>query len=211
MHSQLERYVDALDGKLSALSPEQRSAEIAEVRAHLSDLADGHRELGLSEDEAAAAAIRQFGSPRTLAAGVQRAALARLLDTPLGAAGAILALSAVVGVLLSALLSIGFCLSLPFLSDRFHSALAFLPWFSAIPTVARPLIVGALVARWLPRHATRGALLTGIFQLGSMWGPWFFVSSASPWSYPAQGAANVVFLLLGTLITRGVRLRRQRV
>lgn len=59
--SQLDHYLATLDGRLKRLTPARRQEEMQEIRQHLEALAAGHRIAGLSEDEAAEAAIHQFG------------------------------------------------------------------------------------------------------------------------------------------------------
>jgi uncharacterized membrane protein len=59
--SQLDYYLEIIEGRLKGLPPAQRQEEMREIRQHLEALVAGHRIAGLSEDEAVAAAIRQFG------------------------------------------------------------------------------------------------------------------------------------------------------
>ena len=58
---EVERYLAAIDVRLRALPPTRRDEELRELRQHLAALVDGHRARGLSEDEAVAMALRQFG------------------------------------------------------------------------------------------------------------------------------------------------------
>ena len=60
-NSPLDHYLETMEGRLKSLAPARRQEELQEVRQHLEALVAGHRMAGLSEDEAVAAAIRQFG------------------------------------------------------------------------------------------------------------------------------------------------------
>jgi uncharacterized integral membrane protein len=60
-NSQINHYLEIMEGRLKQLSPAQRQEEIQEIRQHLEALVAGHRMAGLSEEEAEKAAIRQFG------------------------------------------------------------------------------------------------------------------------------------------------------
>lgn len=60
-NSQVDHYLEIMEGRLKRLSPAQRKEEMLEIRQHLEALAAGHRSAGLSEEEAEKAAIRQFG------------------------------------------------------------------------------------------------------------------------------------------------------
>lgn len=60
-NSQLDHYLATIEGRLKRLTPARRQEDMQEIRQHLEALAAGHRIAGLSEDEAVASAIRQFG------------------------------------------------------------------------------------------------------------------------------------------------------
>ncbi len=62
MHSLLENYLAEVRARLTALPAERREEEMREMRQHLLNAAEANRELGQSEDEAAATALIQFGS-----------------------------------------------------------------------------------------------------------------------------------------------------
>ncbi len=62
MHSLLENYLAAVRARLTALPAERREEEMREMRSHLENAVIVNRELGQSEDEAAATALIQFGS-----------------------------------------------------------------------------------------------------------------------------------------------------
>jgi uncharacterized membrane protein len=58
---QLEQYLETIEARLKNLPAPQRQEEILEIRQHLEALVAGHYLAGLSQDEAVATAIRQFG------------------------------------------------------------------------------------------------------------------------------------------------------
>ncbi|MGC4047508.1 MAG: permease prefix domain 1-containing protein [Armatimonas sp.] len=64
MPVRLENYVEELRHELKDLPVTQRAEQLAEVRTHLNALIEANRELGLTEEEAEAAAIAQLGVPR---------------------------------------------------------------------------------------------------------------------------------------------------
>jgi len=66
MHSLLESYLSEVSAHLGALPPKRRAEELREMRAHLENAVIVSRDMGRSEAEAAANAIRQFGTPQDL-------------------------------------------------------------------------------------------------------------------------------------------------
>jgi hypothetical protein len=72
---QVERYLQSVEARLSALPPAQRDDELRELRQHLEALIVGHRARGLDDDAAVAAALRQFGHAEQLGRDLQRASL----------------------------------------------------------------------------------------------------------------------------------------
>lgn len=60
-NSPLDHYLETIEARLQGLLPARRQEEMREIRQHLEALVAGHRIAGLSEEEAVAAAIRQFG------------------------------------------------------------------------------------------------------------------------------------------------------
>ena len=85
MSSRLEQFVNEVDVRLTALTPEVREQEIAEIRQHLQAIAAAEEALGASEAEAAEAAIRQFGVVGQIATELnatgRRSRLKRLPET----------------------------------------------------------------------------------------------------------------------------------
>ena len=72
-NSQLDHYIETLEGQLKSLPAARRQEEMQEIRQHLEALAAGHRIAGLSMDEAAEAAIRQFGHAEQLGQELRKA------------------------------------------------------------------------------------------------------------------------------------------
>lgn len=73
MHSLLENYLTEVRAKLSALPVKRREEEMREMRQHLLDAVIVNRELGQSEDEAAASTVEQCGAPGKAAHGLVQA------------------------------------------------------------------------------------------------------------------------------------------
>ena len=70
MHSLLENYLSEVAAHLSPLPVKRRAEELREMRTHLENTVIVNRELGQSEDEAARAAVAQFGTARDLGGNV---------------------------------------------------------------------------------------------------------------------------------------------
>ncbi len=66
MHTLLEAYLEQVAAHLSALPPKRRNEELREMRQHLLDAVTVNKELGQSEEDAAANAVMQFGTPEDL-------------------------------------------------------------------------------------------------------------------------------------------------
>jgi len=85
MNSRLEQFVNDVEVRLTALKPEVREQEIAEIRQHLLAIAAAEEALGASEVEAAETAIRQFGVAGEVATELnatgRRSRLKRLPET----------------------------------------------------------------------------------------------------------------------------------
>ncbi len=62
-NSQLDHYLETMEGRLKSLPPVRRQEEMREIRQHLEALVAGHRIAGLNEDELTA--ISGGGSPHT--------------------------------------------------------------------------------------------------------------------------------------------------
>ena len=70
MHRLLENYLSEVAAHLSPLPVKRRAEELREMRTHLENTVIVNRELGQSEDEAARAAVAQFGTARDLGENV---------------------------------------------------------------------------------------------------------------------------------------------
>jgi len=73
MHSLLENYLAEVQVKLSPLPAKRREEEMREMRQHLLNAVIVNREMGQTEDEAAASTVEQCGTPREAAHGLVRA------------------------------------------------------------------------------------------------------------------------------------------
>jgi len=60
-NTRVERYLADIGAHLKALSPAQHEEEVRELREHLDALVRDRRAEGLGDEEAGAAALRQFG------------------------------------------------------------------------------------------------------------------------------------------------------
>lgn len=68
MHStDLDSYMAELERNLRGLPKAQRREELAEMRSHLEEMIAAYQELGMSEEQAIADALRQFGETLPLA------------------------------------------------------------------------------------------------------------------------------------------------
>ncbi len=71
--SAIEEYLLVVARQLRHLPAASRSAELAELRAHLLALAADYQAQGMDADAAAAHAVAQFGPPKPLGSGLRRA------------------------------------------------------------------------------------------------------------------------------------------
>jgi hypothetical protein len=86
MPALLENYVEELRIELQGLPVTQRAEQLLEVRTHLDSLKSANLELGLTEEEAEAAAISQLGGSKTLGKQTRRATWRDQWDTIPGVA-----------------------------------------------------------------------------------------------------------------------------
>jgi len=80
-NSQLDHYLETMEGRLKSLTPARRQEEMQEIRQHLEALAAGHRIAGLSENEAVEAAIRQFGHAEQVGQALNQASQQKRIRT----------------------------------------------------------------------------------------------------------------------------------
>jgi hypothetical protein len=66
MHNLLENYLSELTAQLGPLPMKRRVEELREMRAHLESAVAGYRAQGRTEEEAAQAALAQFGPPQVV-------------------------------------------------------------------------------------------------------------------------------------------------
>ena len=66
MSSLLDVYLDEVAAQLDALPMKRRTEELREIRQHLLNAVTVNEELGQSEEDAAADAVQQFGTPQDL-------------------------------------------------------------------------------------------------------------------------------------------------
>ena len=66
MHNTLETYLSELTTHLHAMPLKRRAEELREMRQHLLNAVTVNRELGQSDEDAAANAVMQFGTPEDL-------------------------------------------------------------------------------------------------------------------------------------------------
>ena len=68
----VERYLAAIEARLLHLPATQRNEELHELRQHLDALIQGNRTRGMTDDDAVAAALRQFGQVESLGRQLQQ-------------------------------------------------------------------------------------------------------------------------------------------
>ena len=200
MHSLLESYLSEVSAHLGALPTKRRAEELREMRAHLENAVIVNQEMGQTEDEAARAAVAQFGTAQDLGENVVWAwRRGRVLDgrSFLGAA---------------AVTALMVCLGL-FLMDQGH-IYSYLPaWFNRRcaehPEYVMSFVRGTFLATFglaglvagglFPKRAVRGACL-GLVAFWIGWGAvdglgrgglWscLFYGDQAAWMLTALGSA----------------------
>ena len=71
--SPLDHYLETVEARLNNLPPARRQEEMLEIRQHLEALVAGHQRAGVSEADAVAAAIRQFGHAEQIGQALSKA------------------------------------------------------------------------------------------------------------------------------------------
>ncbi len=69
----LDHYLETIEARLKNLPAVRRQEEMVEIRQHLEALIAGHYLAGLSQDEAVATAIRQFGHAEQIGQALSQA------------------------------------------------------------------------------------------------------------------------------------------
>lgn len=78
MHPQLHNYLERVKSQLRSLPQGKQDEEVQELHQHLLAIVESQKESGISEDEAVAAALRQFGPPRCVGRSLRKAWYSRL-------------------------------------------------------------------------------------------------------------------------------------
>ena len=140
MHTLLEAYLEQVAAHLSALPPKRRNEELREMRQHLLNALTVNRELGQTEEDAAANAVMQFGTPEDLGDNLIWAW--RRGENKLNRRSSwIAAVSTFVILFFSPLLMV---------------PLPFGPW---LPTVSSPLIAGVVCGGFFSKRGLAGTAL----------------------------------------------------
>jgi hypothetical protein len=154
-------YLEHVATGLRALPSDVREAELEEIEQHLQALTVAHIELGLPQQDATRAALRQFGAAsqvaRTLVQAWKRGQERRLPGTLAGAVGWSIAGSiAATGIqfLLSYLFPITLGMTTVAIASRIYGA----PW-------ALTLATGYITGRMAPRYAMPGSCLAWLMFL----------------------------------------------
>ncbi len=197
MDVRLERYLDAVAASLSLLPARRRDEELREMRTHLENAVIVHREWGQTEDEAAATAVEEFGSPAEQAEGIVRAwRRGRTLNRRSFLGAAITAV-----VLVNALPLAVPQYVVPFIGWMriLHSwpEAATTPFAYLLAPAPVWWLMGWIVGRSFPRKAVAAAgavLAAGVMLQGveNVWGdwvelPWGHLTVCSPWQHWYDG------------------------
>ena len=143
MHSLLEAYLQQVAAHLSALPVKRRNEELHEMRQHLLNAVTVNQELGQSEEDAAANAVLQFGTPEDLGGNLIWAW--RRGEKKLNKRSFWLAAACTLAIL--------------FFMPLLAVALPFGPWFPTTAGVSSPLIAGAICGGLLSKRGLAGTTL----------------------------------------------------
>lgn len=143
----LEQYLTDVENGLAPLTPGERRAELMELRAHLYALVRANQELTpqLTEEEAARAALAQFGPVVDIAAELVRVNRDQR-EAPLRQLGLAL-LTCLVGGSLSYVAFI----NLMFVQTPAPGVMRLINWPSGLVLVGAPLCLGTIIGRVFPR------------------------------------------------------------
>ncbi len=148
MPARLNAYVEELRKELRDLPVTQRAEQLLEVRTHLDSLKSANLELGLTEEEAEAAAISQLGGSKTLGKQTRRAAWRDQWDTIPGIAFIALMISTIIRMF-------------PFW-DVFANRI-FPMHFTSIVFIL--IFTGIVISFFFPKKSKKGILLLLLFQI----------------------------------------------
>jgi hypothetical protein len=169
--AKIESYLESVRKRLDQLPAAERNAELTEVRDHLTELARGHAELGMTEQEAIQTALRQFGDPKLVGTNLRRAweqgQKRRLPGTVLSAAGWAISISLVMSLISFLIRSI-----LAEATNNYQNRGAVL-WNVMlgywVAGCFQCLLTGYITGRRAPRCAFAGMLLSnGLFSVWSL-------------------------------------------
>ena len=73
MHQQLEDYLEQIRFQIKSLPQDKQNEEVQELQQHLLTIVESRMEEGDCEEEAVAAALRQFGRPRQVGRSLRKA------------------------------------------------------------------------------------------------------------------------------------------
>ncbi len=148
MPARLESYVEELRHELRDLPVTQCAEQLLEVRTHLDSLKSANLELGLTEEEAEAAAISQLGGSKTLGKQTRKANWKEQWDTIPGIAFIALMISTIIRMF-------------PF-SDIFANRI-FPMHFTSIVLIL--IFTGIVINFLFPKKSKKGILLLLVFQI----------------------------------------------
>jgi len=160
MHSLLENYLAHLEANLTPLPKRRREDEIKEMRLHLSSAYKAELENSKTEDDAAKAAIEQFGSPETVARDTVLA-WRRSGDT---SAGAFWGVVGIVWLIFNAMSNVGYSINLYWQASS-HMMTPIQDQFLAAELIIASLatiVVSALIGMVFPKNAVLAIATAGV-------------------------------------------------
>jgi len=188
MHTLLEAYLSEVAAHLSSLPVGCRDEELREMRTHLENAVLVNREQGQTEDEAARAAIAQFGPARDLGENVtcawRRGEDRQNRRSLHGAAACTLAVRFFVPLFLSPLMGVS-------------------GWPLLASDLGGPIAAGAVSGFLFPRRAVAGTgigLLAHFCLILALGGYWLAHQGQT---HPAVSVSVVVWNLTGQFVTGG--------
>ena len=194
MSARLETYVEELRHELRDLPVATRAQELAEVRSHLEQLKVANVELGLTEEEAEAAAVSQFGGANELGKSVQKAHWRDQWDSLPGVAWSFSTLCWLSSVLV---MQKGRIVEWP------------REWSATAEYIVVLLSLGVLLDRIFPKYAVRGILFSFAVTILSEVIFSTFIESQTIFFLPFHGPQLVLFG--GVVLSfSSRRFRRQR-
>ena len=160
----LEQYLDEARAGLKSLTASERESELAELRSHLSSLAEANIELGKGGDAAMVAALAQFGSARDVTDQIVRVRKSPRVQffqaTALCGVAGILTYQAYVSLLIMRTATTVGGTTARYFNDTFANL------FLAVTAVALGAFVGKRFPRCLHARAPLGLAAT-MFVLGN--------------------------------------------